>query len=323
MKEEEKSSKNDKSENPTTLFSEETYFQRLKRFTQMVDWRHAFTTNKQLEAAKEAVHEEEKGGKKATNLAKKRVDTCVHPETKENIFFPLRTSFIVPANTTLDCLMLLASRSGYPAAIVSSQVLNQSYNALHYHAYRNGTSHNESTQKRITAFALATTSSVIAALSINRFTKIRPNRLLRVCGPFLAVSIADILNLGTMRSIEYTRGIRAYHPDTKAPLKTLPRSRRLGALAVAQSIATRVLAAMPILTIPPLIIQALDKRINHPFYTRFFRYPLLALFVASMIQISVPTTFALFKQYGQVDVQWLEKPYQESGLKRVLYNKGI
>ncbi|RHY46971.1 hypothetical protein DYB34_010366 [Aphanomyces astaci] len=118
---------------------EATYWQRVKKTWEMLDFRTAFATAADVQAAKSVVWS-------ASLMSNASGDT---------VLFPLRVSMIVPMNLGLDCGMILASTT---RSTIFWQWLNQTYNALHYYANRNATNEDTSNQ-RIAAYVGATASS--------------------------------------------------------------------------------------------------------------------------------------------------------------------
>ena len=74
----------------------------------------------------------------------------------------------------------------------------------------------------------------------------------------MAVAAADILNLSLMRQSEYLNGIDVF--DESGDF--IGKSKRAGFFAVSSCIFGRVVAAAPILVIPPLVVHKLEQK--HP-----------------------------------------------------------
>ncbi|DAZ94473.1 TPA: hypothetical protein N0F65_003509, partial [Lagenidium giganteum] len=292
---------------PTTKFADPddaTYIGRMKKTFDMLDFRTAFTTEHALADAVRVVETAKDRNAQvdpvAYEHALKITRAILHPDTGEPVLLPLRVSMIVPMNMLVDCGMIMASTT---RTTIFAQWMNQTYNALHYYANRNA-SNEDSAEQRIAAYIAATASSVAASLGIRRWAKtIRSPTIAPVVarmGPFAAVAAADLLNLAIMRQSEYTKGVHVYDENGD----WVGKSKRCGALAVSSCIAGRIFAAAPILIVPPLVIQRLDKSLlaRNP----WMRVPLLLAMVGTAIQFSVPVTFGLFRQTAQVDVSYLE-----------------
>ncbi|GLE06628.1 hypothetical protein PINS_up016022 [Pythium insidiosum] len=306
---------------------EATYAGRVRKTFRMLDFRTAFTTESELDAARAVVARYQAGQQvdpEEYEHALKIKNAIVHPDTGEAVFTPLRVSMIVPMNVGLDCAMILANTT---KTTIFAQWMNQTYNALHYYANRNA-SNEDTTEQRIAAYAGATASSVAASLGIRRWAKHMRSAtwapVIARMGPFAAVAAADLLNLAIMRQSEYLKGVHVYDENGDY----VGKSKRCGALAVASCIAGRIFAAAPILVLPPLIIQRFEQR---PWMTRrpWLKLPILLTLVGTAIQFSVPLTFGLFRQTAQLPVQYLEP--ELAGVRRrdgelvqvVTYNKGI
>ncbi|KAI9913426.1 hypothetical protein PsorP6_005698 [Peronosclerospora sorghi] len=237
----------------------------------------------------------------------------------------LHASMIVPMNMILDGAMLLAHGT---KSTIFAQWLNQTYNALHYYANRNA-SNQDTARQRLVAYVGATASSVGASLGIrrvaSRMTNVKLMPLVARMGPFGAVAAADLINMAVMRQSEYLNGVHIYdeHGDY------VGKSRRCGALAAASCAAGRILAAAPILLLPPLVLSRIEKHstVSTRPKTRWLRVPLLLALVGLAIQFSVPLTFGLFRQTAQLDTKYLEPELQRATQKQqvrvVTFNKGI
>ncbi|ETV64637.1 hypothetical protein, variant [Aphanomyces astaci] len=305
---------------------EATYWQRVKKTWEMLDFRTAFATAADVQAAKSVVWSAKNGAPIADETqyqaALHLTRAVLHPDTGDTVLFPLRVSMIVPMNLGLDCGMILASTT---RSTIFWQWLNQTYNALHYYANRNATNEDTSNQ-RIAAYVGATASSVAASLSVRRWAKTHSNPMMLRLAPFAAVAAADILNLVVMRQSEFRRGVNIY--DEQGEWVGL--SKLCGVYAVSSCIGGRILAAAPILMGPPLIMQLLEARTTlfHG-HRRRFRVPATLFLVGLLIQTSVPLTFGLFRQSAQVDTQYIETEFQgrvhANGhlMRTVTYNKGI
>lgn len=289
-------------------------------------WKHPSTTSSSLSPSY---------GDIELGRARKIVDAAVHPQTGRLIFLPLRLSFIVPANVCLDTLMISARG---PFQHIVAQLTNQSYNSLHYYANRNE-SNPQTTRKRVLAFVGASVSACGAAVGIERLA---PPRFFRFA-PLLAVAAADVANIAITRQDEYRQGIYISRAESheyimsdvseenKKKVNTVNnmespsgdtdaaeteererapqplRSHIAGRQAVMSTIAARVLAATPILLLPPLIVDGM-VRLSPSFrcYQRWLRIPFLMLSLGVVIQGTVPFTFAIFAQQSKVRASSLE-----------------
>ena len=102
--------------------------------------------------------------------AQQIADGCIHPQTHESIFTPLRLSWILPANVIVTTVMVGASATGSYAAIGASQWLNQTYNVSHYYANRNSSNASSDLDLAMAYFG-ATSASVVGAAAIEKFAR--------------------------------------------------------------------------------------------------------------------------------------------------------
>ena len=214
-----------------------------------------------------------------------------------------------------------------PAQTVLAQTANQVYNAAHYWANRNAT--NEEPNVRVLAsFTAATVSSVSAALALQRVAGRSTGVLsvvLRRISPFVAVATADLLNLSIMRSNEWLRGVTIRTDDGTE----LGQSRRAGALAVGSCIASRVMAAAPVLLSSSFAMHVVESYTGVRGPLSWMRLPIALGVAGTAIVIAVPLTFGFFRQDARVNVSWLEPEFRQckdkSGglVHHVWYHKGL
>lgn len=95
-----------------------------------------------------------------------------------------------------------------------------------------------------------------------------------------------------MRHAEWTSGVAVRTADGEAA----GRSRIAGAFGVSACILGRVGAAAPILLLPPMLQEAMERRSPWVAARPLASAAVLLAAVAACIQVSVPLTFGLFKQ---------------------------
>ncbi|MES1910778.1 MAG: hypothetical protein MHM6MM_003310 [Cercozoa sp. M6MM] len=310
-------------------FGEDSYWDRVRRNFHLIDPRTLLVSDDQINECRDLLNRHAQGEHVAHEdlfRARKVVQALVHPDTQETVFRPLSAAAIVPVNVSLDTVMIMART---PAQIVFAQWLNQTYNALHYRANRNA-SNSASNALLLASYVGATSSAVAAALVLNRLSKRLPqNTGMLVCRliPFGAVAAADLLNLAVMRHDEYMNGVQVFDKEGQV----LGVSRVAGAYAVGACVTGRILAAAPILILPNLTMHYLEQR------TRLFssvpkrfrgvaRTAVTLGLVATMLQISVPLSFGIFRQRAQLPLAVLEPGLRgnaEPGVSFAHFNKGI
>mgnify|MGYP006084350655 CR=1 FL=1 len=119
---------------------EATYYNRVIRLFQMMDMSMIPVTETEIDESIRILASPATMSKYAPpELArvKKVFNSAVHPDTKEKIFLPLRLSMMLPTNALLTLGMVAAAGAGSIPALVAAQWANQTYNVLHYYAYRN------------------------------------------------------------------------------------------------------------------------------------------------------------------------------------------
>jgi len=151
--------------------------------------------------------------------------------------------------------------------------------------------------------------------------RLPPGRLQIVRGmvPFVAVAVADVLNLGIIRRDEYLEGIAVY--DEQNTEESVGNSRRAGLRAVCHCIAGRVSAAAPILIMPPLIMSRLQQRNAWLQRRPFLGLPIFMGLIGLHIHIAVPLMLGISRQTARARGNDLEAEFHK--YKYVLYNKGI
>jgi hypothetical protein len=176
-------------------------------------------------------------------------------------------------NTFLDCSMIHAALRGSPALIVGSQLMNQTYNAFHFFANRNGSGPILEDFDHVFGFVGATTAAVTVSLALKQMSTAKQSPFLRRLLPFFAVAAADVVNMSIVRRKEFLDGIDIV--DEKNTL--VGHSRLAGAYAVGACLAGRVAAAVPILVGPPWVLASLEKRGVFERWPRA-RLPIVAFF---------------------------------------------
>eukprot|EP00518_Triparma_eleuthera_P020343 CAMPEP_0197555624 /NCGR_PEP_ID=MMETSP1320-20131121/13626_1 /TAXON_ID=91990 /ORGANISM="Bolidomonas sp., Strain RCC2347" /LENGTH=244 /DNA_ID=CAMNT_0043116657 /DNA_START=80 /DNA_END=811 /DNA_ORIENTATION=+ len=181
--------------------------------------------------------------------------SCCHPQTGSVIPFPLRISWILPMNLFLTTLMMRAQHLQSGSGIVGSQLLNQTYNVLHYRALRN-TDNVDSDAKVTASFVTAVAASCATSLRLSKVKSIGS------AAPFLAVCVGTVANMTLMRSSEILEGVRVYTEDGR----DMGKSRLAGATGVGVSILGRIMTAAPPMLLPQVGVEALKRSV--PAYGR-------------------------------------------------------
>jgi hypothetical protein len=247
-------------------------------------------------------------------------------------------SMFMPVNLPITAGMLL---SGTGAKQLFWQWLNQSYNAGFNFANRNASVPVNPTALALSygvatgvacgmSFALGKVVDGLVARAGGTAGAAQPLglKVLTRALPWAAVASAGVANVLAMRYKEGIDGITVYDADG-APAGT---SVAAGRACLTQVALTRAALPVPILLIPPFLLDALraSKSLG-PLMARSAGVRLgveLAVF-SVFLQVALPPAVALFPQTGVIDASELEDSFvtrrTQSGrlTQRYTYNKGI
>ncbi|KAJ8418090.1 hypothetical protein AAFF_G00137990 [Aldrovandia affinis] len=252
--------------------------------------------------------------------AKYIYDSAFHPDTGEKMLLVGRMSAQVPMNMTITGCMLTFYRT--TPAVVFWQWVNQSFNAVVNYTNRSGDAPLTVNQLGA-AYVSATTGAVITALGLKSLTKHLPPIISRFV-PFAAVAAANCINIPFMRQRELKFGI----PVTDEEGNRLGESPNAAKQAIVQVVVSRIGMAMPAMAIPPVIMNALEKR---AFMKRFpvLNAPVQVGLVGLCLVFATPLCCALFPQKSSMNVTSLEPELQERIRQNsphtttVYFNKGL
>jgi len=312
-------------------YDQSTYIGRAKHMFEVTDPRTILASDKELDAARDLVvaYKEGKEPKGTTDeqvwAAKKLYDSAFHPQTGEKNFFVGRMSCQVPGNMLITGCMMTFYKS--TPQLIFWNFTNQSFNAIVNYTNRNASS-SISNEMLATAFASATTASVVVAVGLNNYIQKSPTLSKGIIGrfvPLLAVGAANCINIPLMRQVELKQGITVSTEDGQE----IGKSKKAAAHAVGQVIPSRILMALPSMGLTPLVMAALEARgviammpwINLP--------ATLAVTGVSLV-VSTPACCAIFPQKASISLGSLEPELREKVEKLVkpppsqlYYNKGL
>eukprot|EP00164_Ancoracysta_twista_P013632 GFYU01021845.1.p1 GENE.GFYU01021845.1~~GFYU01021845.1.p1 ORF type:complete len:333 (-),score=79.35 GFYU01021845.1:263-1261(-) len=314
-------------------FDQSTYTGRVRHFMDMVDPSTLLASKTDLLRAKDILQKYEAGfvDSGVTNVdlweARKLRDSTLHPDTGEKILAPLRMSGFVPTNIPICVGLLMPNQSIYMT--IFWQWINQSYNLASNFANRNASTE-MTTQEILTAYGIAVTTSCSIAVGLGHAVKQYkfPTEAMRTLVsrtvPFFAVSSAGALNVILMRMKEMSEGVDVRDKDGNV----LGTSEIAGKKAVLQTAFSRAIVPMPVLLLPPLIMQPIlnskllkaNKRLAMPFEVLTLSVCLFAF---------LPCGLALFPQVAEVPVTDLEQKFHDrrnkdgEHIKTVYFNKGL
>ncbi|WKY14347.1 hypothetical protein Q1695_000137 [Nippostrongylus brasiliensis] len=207
----------------------------------------------------------------------------------------------VPMNMAITGGMLTFYKS--PAAVIFWQWLNQSFNAVVNYTNRSGDG--GSSSELLTSYCAATGGALAAALGLNSLVKNAPPLLGRLV-PFVAVCVANAINIPLMRRSELTNGIDIFDSDGNK----LGESKRVAYSAITQVVISRIGMATPTFAFIPVIVNALDKK---PYFkARPHLYgPLQTVLCGIILSVSTPLGCAMFPQTTPIKLSKLEPELQE------------
>ncbi|XP_067276899.1 sideroflexin-3 [Pseudorasbora parva] len=303
-----------------------TFMGRAQHFFMVTDPRNVLLSSEVLEDARVIVEDYRLGvvkpGLTEDQLwrAKYIYDSAFHPDTGEKMLLIGRMSAQVPMNMTITGCMLTFYRT--TPAVVFWQWVNQSFNAIVNYTNRSGDAPLTMNQLGA-AYVSATTGAVITALGLKSLTKHLPAIMGRFV-PFAAVAAANCINIPFMRQRELKYGI----PITDAEGERLGESTKAAQQAIVQVVVSRIGMAVPAMAIPPVIMNALEKK---AFMKRFpvLNAPVQVGLVGFCLVFATPLCCALFPQKSSMKVSSLEPELQDRirqsnpHITAVYFNKGL
>ncbi len=317
---------------PVSRHDLSTYMGRVRHCMEISDPRNLLVTPTQVRVAKQALSEYRHGYIKefGENLWKSKqiLDSTVHPDTGETIFLPFRMSCCVLSNLVVTAGMLTPNLT--TGGTIFWQWANQSLNVAINTSNANK-SHPLSTKQLVINYGAAVTASCGVALGLNavvpRLKSLAPatKLILSRLVPFAAVVTAGIVNVFLMRSEEIKKGITVVDPETKEPVGT---SKVAATYAVAETAASRVINATPIMAIPPLILVKLQKGFLKGKGIGITTAVNLGLITVTSFAV-LPFALAVFPQNERLHVSKLEDKFknvknkQGKAVEYVEFNRGI
>ncbi|XP_042289834.1 sideroflexin-3 isoform X1 [Thunnus maccoyii] len=303
-----------------------TFMGRAKHFFMVTDPRNVLLSSETLDEARVIVENYRAGNVKPGLTedelwrAKYVYDSAFHPDTGEKMFVIGRMSAQVPMNMTITGCMLTFYRT--TPAVVFWQWVNQSFNAVVNYTNRSGDAPMTVNQLG-TAYVSATTGAVVTALGLKSLATRLPPIVSRFV-PFAAVAAANCINIPFMRQRELKYGI----PVLDENGNRLGESANAAKQAIVQVVVSRIGMAVPAMAIPPVIMNALEKR---AFMKRFpiLNAPVQVGLVGLCLVFATPLCCALFPQKSSMSVSGLEADLQERirqtspNTTTVYFNKGL
>mmetsp|Transcript_38270 Transcript_38270/g.78469 ORF Transcript_38270/g.78469 Transcript_38270/m.78469 type:complete len:332 (+) Transcript_38270:38-1033(+) len=310
-----------------------TWFGRTSHFFSITNPRYLFVSDADINAAKSKLDQFKAGtlpkGTPHSELwgARTLCDAVLHSDTKEPVPTPFRVCAFVPANVPICAGMLMMPQT--PFNVVFWQWVNQSYNAGFNYCNRNASSSLDN-QTLGTMYLSATALSVTMAIGLGKAVKKAPispgtAALLGRIVPYCAVAGANVFNICLMRSGELKSGIEVKDESGKV----VGVSKEAAKAAITQAAITRALMPAPVLLVPPVIMQLLDKCKLPPRIRPAVEFSV----IIGCVAIALPAAIGVFPQEASIAVNKLEPELQQelcsrsnadgSPITNLLFNKGV
>ncbi|CAI5456144.1 unnamed protein product [Caenorhabditis angaria] len=283
-------------------WDQSTFEGRARHFFAVTNPLNLFHGEKQLENFRKIVDNYQKGNVSDTLTlaqlwkAKTVADSAFHPVTGEKMMLIGRMSAQVPMNMVITGGMITFYKT--PAAVIFWQWLNQSFNAVVNYTNRSGDG--GSVSQLLLSYCAATGGALTAALGLNTLVKKAPPLVGRLV-PFVAVCVANSINIPLMRRGELTDGIDIVDENGQV----VGKSPAVARSAISQVIISRIAMATPTFAFIPIVVNSLEKM---PFFQarpRIF-LPLQTGLCGLVLSISTPVGCALFPQQTPVSLDQLE-----------------
>uniref|UniRef100_A0A1Q3G4N5 Sidoreflexin n=1 Tax=Culex tarsalis TaxID=7177 RepID=A0A1Q3G4N5_CULTA len=232
------------------------------------------------------------------NQAKQLFASAFHPDSGDlqNLFG--RMSFQMPGGMLITGAMLQWYRTN--TAVIFWQWVNQSFNALVNYTNRNANSTLTTTQLLI-SYVSATSAALVAAVGYKKYLSKSASPLLQRYAPFVAVAVANCINIPLMRQNEILYGIDIHDEEGKHVGKS-----RLAAIkGICQVVVSRIVMCAPGMLVLPMIMESLEtfktfRRVS------FLHGPFQVVAVGCFLTVMVPTACALFPQTASMDTNTMK-----------------
>lgn len=282
-----------------------TFVGRLKYFFAVTDPRLSLLTVDQLEGAKALLQlykdkqEPKETSEETVWRAKHIYESAFHPDTgeKQNVFG--RMSFQVPGGMLITGAMLQFYRTN--AGVIFWQWVNQSFNALVNYTNRNAKVEQDNS-KLLVAYVSATTSALVTALGLKAYLAKRASPLLQRYVPFAALALANMVNIPLMRRNEIEEGVSCFDESGQFVLN----SKTAATVGISQVVFSRIVMAMPGMTILPPIMGNLEKR-KWMQKVKPLHGPIQVMLVGCFLLFMTPTACSLFPQRASIELETISR----------------
>ncbi|CAG5013834.1 unnamed protein product [Parnassius apollo] len=308
-------------------YDQSTYSGRAKHFLLLTNPLNILASDKELDEAKKIVDEFRKTRKMPAGYDEDKLwekkylyDSAFHPDTGEKMFVLGRMSAQAPMNTLITGGMITFYKT--TPATIFWQWINQTFNAAVNYTNRSGDA-TISTKQLLASYCAACGGALGTALYLNSKVKNMKPLYARLV-PFAAVCGANFINIPMMRSSELLNGTPVFTADGQR----VGESKRAARLGIGLVCISRVLMAVPGMTLTPIITNIATRR------GMFCKYPLAVIpfqltLVGLCVTFATPLCCALFEQKASLSVASLEPELREVVMKKypkekeVYFNKGL
>ncbi|XP_055531094.1 sideroflexin-2 [Wyeomyia smithii] len=233
-------------------------------------------------------------------------------------------SFQMPGGMAITGAMLQWYRTN--TAVIFWQWVNQSFNALVNYTNRNANSSLTTTQL-VVSYVSATSSALLAAVGYKGYLTKKASPFFQRYVPFVAVAVANCINIPLMRQNELIYGIDIQDENGN----TVGKSRVAAAKGISQVVFSRIAMCAPGMLILPIIMEKLEKHKSFRSIS-FLHAPFQVVVVGCFLTVMVPTACALFPQTASIStgiIKVLEPEFYEDMRRngkipsKVYFNKGL
>lgn len=314
---------------PDSRYDLSTYWGRVKHSADVSDPRMLLVTSSDIASAKQLVSAYKAGSIQDMSpelwRAKKVLDSTIHPDTGKSVLLPFRMSCYVLSNLVVTVGMLTPGLG--TMGTLFWQVANQSLNVAVNTANANK-SHPLSTTQLATSYVLAVSASCSVAVGLNalvprlRSLSASSRLVLGRLVPFAAVVSAGVVNVFLMRGEEIRNGISVFDKEGNE----VGTSKTAAVYAVAETAASRVINATPIMVLPPLILVRLQRRLK---MSKLVETGVNLGLILGTSFLALPFALGVFPQKREISVSKLENKFKnlkdENGsiIETVIFNRGM
>jgi len=315
-------------------FDQTTFAGRYQHFLDILDPLTMIVGAAEVNRAREAIERyklasavERKAMNQEDLWAHQRVlQTATHPDTGAILHPLLRFSSFMPTNIFIATYMMLPSTVRSPVRSMGIHWFNQSYNCVVNFANRNASS-DVSTADILGTYFVACGLSLSIALATAKAMERVPRgsmtaEIVRILGPYVAVSLAGSANVALMRKAEWLyAGVTVYDEEGGSHGQSLA----AGRVGIKECAVTRWSWNLAVMIAPPIIMLPITRRGLSPLQTRVAEVAVIAM----GLTFGVPAAIAIYPQREQVATVDLEPQFRnlktKSGkpVESLFFNKGI